>query len=78
MENNNPEGLDAIDTLLIMGYHVTREGTGKEATYRLCAKNARINDEYDRELVGNTLREIDNNLEYYTARIVEIGKRLLG
>lgn len=73
MENKNNKGLDAVDTLLLMGYTIVNDGNGG---YRLCAANAQVRTTEDKKLICNILEEVENNMDFYTAKIVELGRRL--
>jgi hypothetical protein len=73
-----PEGLDALDALLLFGFRIVKEmpktstlitGTG----YRLCG--SKVDGLYP-DSVSLLFKEVDEAPEFYKKRLVQMGKRM--
>lgn len=69
--------LDAVDCLLAFGYTIIKAPAPFESlpVFQLCPNGADLIN--DTRSIGLLLQEIDENKEYYTRRIIAIGKELL-
>lgn len=72
-------GLDALDSLLCIGYRIVKETANTSSTlitgheYRLCSAKA---DPNYRESIAMLLKEISEAEEYYKVRLVQEGRAM--
>lgn len=72
--------MDALDCLLAYNYKVVDANGTRDAIiriFRLCGDDAFMHTVEDKEAIAGWLQELEGNLEYYTKRIVDEGRKTL-
>lgn len=73
--------MDALDCLLAYNYKIIKDPGpvvgGVHPAFRLCSAKAFFHSAEDKKAVAGWLHEIEENRDYYSDRIIDLGKKML-